>query len=565
MLLLIGSFIAGMLTVLAPCILALLPVIIGGSVSGDTKDRKRPFIIVASLAISLLAFTLLLKTSTLFINVPDRTFAYVSGVIIVGLGLLMLLPTLYARVIAKLGIEQRAVGTLSKTYKNQRPYIGPIVIGASLGPVFASCSPVYAYILATVLPVNFAQALLYIVAFIVGLVAVLLPIGIYGQRFVSKIKFASNPKGWFQRTIAVLFILVGVLLFTGYDKSLQTWISQNTPFDIDGISRRFIPESRETTKDLFNVESYDAPEYVGLENWINSDPLSIEKQRGKVVMVDFWTYSCINCIRNNPYLITLYEKYKDKGFEIVGVHAPEFAFEKNPANVEKAVRDQNIPYPVALDNSFKTWAAYQNRSWPAYYLVDATGKVRKVHEGEGEYEKTEQAIRELLIENGVNLDGITPAFTNTELPVSSRQTPETYLGAVRASNFQNAKPLAAKSIETFVPASDLKADFWTLGGTWEVRDKMITARGNSTLRFHVSAKEVYLVMGSNTPQNVMVQINGQPISMEGVAGSDVKQSKVTVSEFKLYRLVDFREFRGDRILELTVPDGVELNAFTFGS
>lgn len=565
MLLLLGSFIAGMLTVLAPCVLALLPIIIGGSVAGDTRDKKRPIIIAVSLAVSLFVFTLLLKATTLFIDIAPQTFTYISGGIIIGLGLLTLFPSVYARIIARLGIEQRAQATLSKGYKNQRKYLGPIIIGAALGPVFSSCSPVYAYILATVLPVNFAEAMAYIVFYILGLSIVLLFIGYYGQRFVSKIRFASDPKGWFQRFIAVLFIVIGLLIITGYDKRFQTWVSTHTPFNFDSLSSRLLPDGRDVDDSVLNVKQpYDAPEFVGLKDWINSEPLTKDDLKGKVVLVDFWTYSCINCIRNNPYLIDWYNKYKDQGFVVVGVHAPEFAFERNPANVQKAVRDQKIPYPVALDNDFSTWAAYQNRSWPAGYLIDAEGKVRRIHEGEGEYDKTEAAIRALLKESGKDVSSI-KATDGSLVPVSMMQTPETYLGSVRASNFENEKALAAAPVQTFTPAESLAKNRWTLGGTWEVQDKKIIARGSSILRFHIAAKEAYLVMGSGAPAKVGVQINGQPISMEGVAGDDVRQSKVSVSEFKLYKLVKYDRFRDDGIIELQVPDGVELNAFTFGS
>ncbi len=566
LLLLIGSLIAGALTVLAPCVLALLPIIIGGSVSGDTKDKRRPLIIVVALAASLLLFTLLLKATTLLIDIPPRTFTYVSGGIIIGLGLLTLFPTIYARIIAKLGIEQRAIGSLSKGYQNKNQYTGPIIIGAALGPVFSSCSPVYAYILATVLPVNFFEAMAYIIAYIIGLSAVLLPIGYYGQRFVSKIKFASNPKGWFQRIIAVLFIVIGLLIFTGYDKKFQTWVSTHTPFNFDSLSSKLLPEGRETNQEVLNVtEPYKAPEFVGLKDWINSEPKKLSDLKGKVVLIDFWTYSCINCVRNNPYIDAWYQKYKDKGFEVIGMHAPEFAFEKIKGNVEKAVKDQKITYPVALDNDFSTWGAYENRSWPSLFLIDAKGQVRRIHEGEGEYKETEQAIRALLEENKVNLGGVGMTNSSNALPISDKQTPETYLGSVRASNFENTKPLAGAPIQTFTPATDLKKNFWTLGGTWEVQDKKIVARGNSILRFHIAAKEAYLVMGSANAQKVKILLNNQSISMQAAAGEDVKDGTIDVQEYKLYRLVKYNAFRDDGIIELSVPDGVELNAFTFGS
>jgi cytochrome c-type biogenesis protein len=222
MFLLLGAFIAGILTVLAPCVLPLLPIIIGGSVSVNEKYKKRPIIIAASLAISLIVFTLLLKATTLLINIPPNSINYFSGGIIVLLGLVTLFPGIYALIIAKLGIEQRTQKILGKGYNNKRSFIGPLITGAALGPVFSSCSPVYAYILATVLPANFAQAMVYIVAYVLGLSLFLLIIGYYGQGFIGKIKFAANPRGTFQRVIAVLFIVVGLSIATGFNVTFQT-------------------------------------------------------------------------------------------------------------------------------------------------------------------------------------------------------------------------------------------------------------------------------------------------------------------------------------------------------
>jgi len=555
-----------MLTVLAPCVLPLLPIIIGGSLAGDVRDKRRPLIITISLAVSLLLFTLLLKATTLLIDVPPEIFVYISGGILIVLGILTLFPSLYAKLIARLGIEQRAQSTLNKGFKDKRTLVGPIIIGAALGPVFSSCSPVYAYILATILPVNFSQAMVYMIAYIAGLSVVLLLIGFYGQRFISKIKFASNPKGMFQRILAILFIVVGLMIASGTDKKFQTWVSTHTPLDIDGISSLLLPVSREQTNGtVFNVEPYEAPELTGVSQWINSEPLTLKDLRGKVVLIDFWTYSCINCVRNNPNLAKLYENYKDQGLVVIGVHAPEFAFERDIKNVEKAVRDQNVPYPVVLDNNFATWNAYKNRSWPASYLIDSSGQVRRIHEGEGDYDKEEQAVRQLLAESGVDLKNSKMVSSTAGLPIRSDQTPETYLGTARASNFVNAKPLGAKPIETFVPAEKLDKNDWTLGGTWEIEEAKITARGNSVLRFHVAAKEVYLVMGSSTPSMVMVKIDGTPISQLGFGGKDAVDSAVRVNEYKLYRVVEYPAFRDDGIVELSVPDGTQLNAFTFGS
>lgn len=566
MFLLFGAFVAGLLTVLAPCVLPLLPIIIGGSVTGDVRDRKRPLIITLSLAVSLIVFTLLLKATTLLIDVPPHAITYFSGAIIILLGIVTLFPSLYATVLIKLGIEHRAQTLLGKSFSNKRSLVGPIVTGAALGPVFSSCSPVYAYILATILPANFGQAMAYILSYIIGLSLVLLLIGFYGQRFISKITFASDPKGSFQRVIAILFIIVGLLIFTGYDKRIQTWVSQHTPFNFDAISEQFIPESKNKIDDskLFNVTPYDAPELVGLQDWINSNPQTLEGLKGKVVMVDFWTYSCINCIRNNPYIEQWYNAYKDDGFVVIGVHAPEFAFEKQVGNVRKAVKDQKLTYPVALDNDFSTWNAFENRSWPTSYLIDAEGKVRRIHEGEGQYKESEQAIRSLLQEKGARL-GQATLRNDAGAPVTDMQTPETYLGTKRASNFMGTPALGSDQQPTFTAPDALAVNKWALSGTWKISGEKITAVNNSTLSFHVSAKDVYVVGGSQTPKDITVLVDGVPIQQTEFSGTDVRNGMVRIGESKLYRVASFAELTSDHTVTLQVPSGVDLNVFTFGS
>jgi cytochrome c biogenesis protein CcdA/thiol-disulfide isomerase/thioredoxin len=564
MFLLIGSFIAGMLTVLAPCVLILLPVIIGGSVTGEHKDKKRPVIITLSLAISLIGFTLLLKATSLLINVPPSVITAISGGIIVILGIVTLFPDLYTKIIIKLGIEPRAQALLGSGLQNKSQYIGPIIIGAALGPVFSSCSPVYAYILATVLPVNFGQALVYITAYTIGLSLILLLIGYYGRDFIVKIRFASNPYGIFQRTIAVVFIIVGLMIITGYDKKFQAYVADHTGLSLDGFTSLFLPEAKNKIDDskLFNVTAYKAPQVAPNSPWINSKPLKPADLKGKVVLVDFWTYSCINCIRNNPYIEKWYETYKDQGFMVIGVHAPEFAFEKVSANVEKAVKDQKLTYPIVLDNDFLTWNNFANRSWPASYLIDADGKVRRIHEGEGKYKESEDAIRQLLVEKGAKLSA-NVVGNDVSPPITASQTPETYLGSKRASNYAGSPAIGSTSDQPFTHPDTLDLHHWSLGGSWKVDGEKITSTGSSTLQFHVAAKNVYVVGGSTMPQKIKVLLNGKPVAAN--AGEDVKNSTLIVGESKLYRIISYPVLTQTDTLELQVPNGIKLNAFTFGS
>jgi cytochrome c biogenesis protein CcdA/thiol-disulfide isomerase/thioredoxin len=545
MLLLFGAFVAGMLTVLAPCVLPLLPVIIGGSVSGETTDRKRPIIIAVSLAASLILFTLLLKATTVLIGIPPESINYISGSIIILLGIATLFPMVYEKISFKLGFASRSQKMLNSGNQNKNKHVGAIITGAALGPVFSSCSPVYAYIIATILPADFALAMSYIIAYVLGLSFVLLLVGIFSQRFISKVRWAANPKGIFQKVLAIIFIIVGVLVFTGTTTQVQTWVSKNTPFDFDGLSAKFIPDksNRVSQDGIYNVRPIEAPEFVSLENWINSEPLTKEELSGKVYLVDFWTYSCINCIRTQPYLKAWYETYKDDGFEIIGVHAPEFSFEKVPKNVEKATKEAGLKYPIALDNDFATWNAFNNQFWPASYLVDETGNIRRVHFGEGGYEETEEAIRGLLKEkNGT--DPGARAQTTKGRTSGEDETPETYLGSRRASNFVGDTRLITGENKVFKAEDELEINQWTLDGTWDVSAENITAKSNSVLRIRIAAKEAYLVMGSEESQDVKVLLDNKLINKTKFAGSDVQSSKVSVENFELYRLVEYPKFNG---------------------
>lgn len=564
MLLLIGAFFAGMITVLAPCVFALLPIIIGGSISGNVHDKRRPFIITASLAVSLIVFTLLLKATTLFINVSPAAITYVSGGIIVALGIVTLFPQIYERLILLFNLQAKSQQLLGQG-SGKGAVIGAIITGAALGPVFSSCSPVYAYLLATVLPVNFGLAMIYIVAYVIGLSIMLLLIGFLGQKLIRKIRFASNPRGWFQRVVAVLFIIVGLLIITGYDKKFQTYISEHTPLDFDGLSAKLIPsQAAETNGEVLNVkEPYQAPDFTGIDSWINSQPLKKSDLKGKVVLIDFWTYSCINCIRTQPYLKDWYKTYKDSGFEIVGVHAPEFAFEKVKSNVEDAVKKAGLTYPIALDNDFSTWNAYHNNYWPGSYLIDKDGNVRRTHAGEGGYKETEQAIRQLLAEKGGSVPKESSSLSMGSTS-SSKETPETYLGTKRASDYVGSQRLI-QGQHDFTSGELPEVNDWTLGGTWNVTSEGITAVKDSTLKIRVAAKDMYMVTGSDQKGSIGVTLNGKPISQTGKAGDDVKDSTLNVDMAQLYRIAKFDTFTGDATIELTVPAGIQLNTFTFGS
>jgi thiol-disulfide isomerase/thioredoxin len=449
--------------------------------------------------------------------------------------------------------------------------ISAILIGAALGPIFSSCSPTYAWVIATVLPSSALLGMFYLTFYVLGVATALLAIALLGRRLLARIKWASDPKGWFQRIIAILFIIVGIFVATGLDKKVQTYLVEKDFLSIKLLEEKLVPENNNSpksnsnssvNKQKFNVTAYDAPELKNIAAWINSDPQTIESLKGKVVLVDFWTYSCINCQRTQPYLNAWYDKYNNDGLVIIGVHAPEFGFEKVTKNVQDAVKDANIKYPVALDNDFATWQAYENRFWPAKYLIDKDGQVRYTHFGEGDYTETEETIQALLKESGQTVTN--KIEVDRSINSSARgQTPETYLGYERAERFANTDQFVANQPASYTLANTLKANEWSLGGQWQINDESSQSLSNeSKLSFNFSGKEVYLVMSGPPGALVGVSVDGQ----SSPGGADVNsKNQVSINGARLYKIVNLDKYMTGKKLTLTFPTGVTVNAFTFGS
>ena len=547
------SLVAGVLTVLAPCVLPFLPVIVGGSLGHGS--RRRPYLIAASLVVSLLVFTLLLKASTAFLSIDPRVWAIGSGVLVILLGVAMLFPGLWARVARWTKLEA-AHGLLGKARNQRGETAGALLTGAALGPVFSSCSPTYAWVIATVLPASPVAGMIYLGIYCAGMAGALLGISLAGRRLVDRLGWASNPRGWFQRAIAALFIVVGLFVSTGLDKALQTWAVDKFPA-LTAFEQGLIPQSNAAPGVAGNSERGQlgqAPELAGISHWVNSTPTTLANLRGKVVLVDFWTYSCINCMRTQPYLNAWYDRYRAAGLEIIGVHAPEFTFEKVPENVEKAVRDAGIKYPVALDNDFATWRAYHNRYWPAKYLIDKDGNIRWTHFGEGSYDEAEKQIRDLLGETG-DKAGVTGETTQP----TRGQSPETYLGTRRASGNETRLETGERDYgQNPAPGATNR---WSLSGSWTAGDESITAaRDGAQLNYRFAGREMFLVMDGPAGAKVRVQVEGGGPP----GGADVQGEEVTISGARLYRLVRLPEATRGTTVTLTFDKGVSANAFTFG-
>src|SRR3989344_3381805 len=465
MLLFLISFIAGVLTVLAPCVLSLLPIIVGGSLAGG--GRRRALTIVVSLGVSVILFTLLLKVSTAFINIPPVTWQWLSGGILIVFGLVMIFPRLWDS-LGFVNVLNRSSNKLLATGYQQNSFWGDALMGAALGPVFSSCSPTYFVILATVLPASFAMGLLDLFAYTLGLCGFLYIIALTGQRLVDKLGVTIEPEGWFRRGISVLFITVGVLVFTGTMARVELWLLERG-FDVTIIEQRLLQgtapsASQCTTKECIGTstayQSADmkggaftmAPELTGIDGYINTNgrPITLGELKGKkVVLIDIWTYSCINCQRTLPYLKMWYDKYRDQGLEIIGVHTPEFAFEHVLSNVQRAVMNFGLRYPIILDNEYKTWNAFGNQFWPRKYLIDIDGFIVYDHAGEGAYEEAEAAIQAALRERARRLGTTLEAGTDVplaeapDIDFSRVQSPEVYFGSDRNEYLGNGTKFKA--------------------------------------------------------------------------------------------------------------------------
>jgi thiol-disulfide isomerase/thioredoxin len=308
-----------------------------------------------------------------------------------------------------------------------------------------------------------------------------------------------------------------------------------------------------------------APEFAAAQpRWLNSPPLTMAGLRGRVVLVDFWTYTCINCLRTLPYLKAWDERYRAQGLTIAGVHTPEFAFERKTANVRGAIARQGIRYPVVQDNEFGTWNAFGNQYWPAKYLIDARGRVRYVHFGEGSYEETEAAIRALLAEAGDRRLGAPARPRGTIETVGHRATPETYLGSARAKGFSPVGPKDGTRDYAATAAAKLEQSVFSLGGRWHVDRESARAVLGATITARVVGGAVYLVLSSqgDRPRRVRVELDGRPIG-RAAAGADVRGGAVTVRRQRLYSLVKLAS-PGEHVLTLRFDAGVSGFPFTFG-
>jgi cytochrome c biogenesis protein CcdA/thiol-disulfide isomerase/thioredoxin len=572
LILILFAFLAGIVTVLSPCILPVLPIVLSGSVGAG---KRRPLGIVAGFIVSFTFFTLFLTALVSRLGISAEGLRFFSIVVITLFGLSLLLPRLQV-------LLEKLFSKLSQFTPNQQQdgYYGGFLLGISLGLLWTPCvGPILASVISLALigSVN-SQAFLITLAYALGTGLPMLAITYGGRNLLNKTPWLTRHLGRIQQAFGVIMILTAAAIYFNLDRSFQTWLLDRLPGYGAGLTQLENADVVKKQLDKFGGQELDdmgrplfemqdvsnypqAPELVGGTGWFNSEPLRFDDNlRGKVVLVDFWTYTCINCIRTFPHLVDWYSKYQDQGFVIVGVHSPEFEFEKDSDNVLAAMAQYGLEYPVVQDNDFRIWRAYNNRYWPAHYLVDKEGRIRYTHFGEGRYEETENKIRELLGEEQL-VDGTMPDTTPAR-----PQTPETYLGYDRADAYTYDNRLSRDRSAEY-DFSSLPQDSVGLNGNWLVASEYAQAKeAGASLSLNFLAQQVHLVLTPLAGEGKLeVLLDGQPVPKQYWTADMNEQGFIPVTEARKYDLVDLGDDYGRHTLELRFTPGVAAYAFTFSS
>ena len=548
------ALVAGFGTAFSPCVLPVLPLVLSSAASGG---RRRPLGIALGLAGSFAFATLALAYVIAALGLPGDLLRTVAIVVLLGFGISLLVPPVAARLEAFLSrfVPRQAARDGGEGFGSG------VVLGASLGLLYVPCA---GPILAAVLTVQASQDLtgqrvITGLAYAIGTAAGVLLVLLAGRRLLGRLR--ANA-GRVQQVMGVVMIAFAVLTLSGADgrfrtavaNALPSWlVSPTAAIEESGAATRAV--GRETRPSGLQDAGL-APEIAGTQQWFNTPggrKLTLAELRGRVVLIDFWTYTCINCIRTQPHLKAWDARYRKDGLTVIGVHSPEFPFEKDAGNVERAVREGGLRYPVAQDNDMTVWNAFQNQYWPAEYLIDARGHLRYASFGEGDYQETESAIRGLLREAGRSGNPATDAAVQAQKPSPGVSTPETYVGAARAEGYvQDPIRPGRRDFGPLPDRSRLPQDNAAFGGRWNLGLEHATAGRDARLALRFGARRVFLVLGSpGRARTVDVLLDGKPYRT------------IKVDHQGIYTLADLPRVQR-RHLEVRLEAGVQAYAFTFG-
>jgi cytochrome c biogenesis protein CcdA/thiol-disulfide isomerase/thioredoxin len=602
MILFLLAYLGGVLTIISPCILPVLPFVFARS--------DKPFVssglpMLAGMAATFAVVATLAAVGGGWAVQANEYGRYAALVLLAIFGITLLFPSLSDRLTRPLvALGSRLSETADRRAGASGSTVLPsLLLGVATGLLWAPCAgPVLGLILTgAALEGANVQTSLLLVAYAAGAATSLAVALVIGGRVFAAMKRSLGAGEWVRRGLGVAVLAGLVVIVLGLDTKFLTQVSLASTAPLEqGLVDKLHPAasaqpsqaqpsvgggavamtgkpSPMVQRGQSEVQADDFPDegaipsLSGAVQWLNSPPLTPEALKGKVVVVDFWTYSCINCLRSIPYVRAWAEKYRDQGLVVIGVHTPEFAFEKNVDNVKQAVADLKIGFPVAIDNNYAIWRAFKNRYWPADYFVDAQGRVRDHTFGEGDYAASEHVIQQLLAKTGrTNVSGGLVAVNASGAQAASDadnvRSPETYLGYARAEKFVSPGG-AVKGGSHVYAAGKPQLNEWSLSGDWtigEERARLNRKEGSIVYRFH--ARDLHLVLGSvnGKPVRFHVTIDGMPPGESHGADIDADGQGV-VNEQRLYQLVRQNGLITDHTFEIRFSEpGVEAYAFTFG-
>jgi len=573
MLLLILAYLGGVLTILSPCILPVLPFVFARA---DRPFARNGLPMLVGMALTFAVVATLAAVGGGWAVRANQYGRIVAMAVLAVLGLTLLSD----RVAEWISRPFVALGSklTQRSESEDESVLSAAGLGVATGLLWAPCAGPILGLLLTGAALNGAsvQTTLLLLAYAAGAATSLALALLIGGRVFAVMKRSLDAGEWVRRALGVLVLTGVAAIALGLDTGLLTRVSLASTGGIEETllnAVRPAPAMQPTANagQPLSVEG-ELPSLDGATLWLNSPPLTAQSLRGKVVLVDFWTYSCINCIRALPYVRGWASKYKDHGLVVIGVHAPEFAFEKDPRNVTNAVKGLGVDYPVALDNDYAIWKGFSNEYWPAHYFVDTQGHIRHHHFGEGDYKQSEDVIRQLLSEAGQkNLPGgyVEPNAQGAEAAGSgdAKGSPETYVGYTRAENFAGGQMAHDNSLTYHAPRT-LMTNQWALDGRWSVggeNARLDSPDGRIIYRFR--GRDLHLVLGpgrDGKPVRFRVLLDGKAPGTDHGADIDA-DGNGTVTEQRLYQLVRQASGNGERSFEITFLDpGVLAYAFTFG-
>jgi cytochrome c biogenesis protein CcdA/glutathione peroxidase-family protein len=559
-------YLGGLLTIFSPCVLPVLPFVFARS-DNSFRHNGLPVLLGMAATFTLLAsFAGIGGAWLVRINQYGR---YAALLLLLLFGVALIFSALSERIMrpfVTLG------GRLQQNADKQNTFQGSLLLGVAIGFLWAPCAgPILGLVLAgaALNGANYYSALLLLV-FASGAATSLALALLAGAKILNFMKRGLGAEEWIRRGLGVAVVVGVVVIALGWD---IRFLSKFTFLSTTSTEQKLISTLKAKPDAADSTGNSALTALSGATAWLNSPPLNMEMMRGKVVLVDFWTYSCINCLRTLPYLKAWYEKYRDQGLVIIGVHTPEFAFEKDERNVRQAVDDLGITYPVAMDNRYAIWNAFKNDAWPAHYLIDGQGQIRHRQVGEGAYQETEQMIQRLLgeLHRGgpatnrpfvqVSGSGATAAATDTQ------RSPETYVGYGRQENFASPEAIKQNAVSEYSTPGVLDLDQWALSGKWRISEEKADLQApGGTISFRFQGRDLHLVLGSRNqrPIRFRVTLDGRPPGNDH--GTDIDyQGNGIIHEHRLYQLIRQRGRISRHTFRIEFMDsGVEAFAFTFG-